>query len=50
VNITTIDSWTDEQKDQAIKWAGAVHLHASDNDDVDVPKKPDFLPVEDTEA
>lgn len=37
-------SWTKEQREEAEKWAGAVHLSASDNDDVEVPQRPDFLP------
>lgn len=45
VDIETINSWTEEQQDQVIRWAGAVHCRASDNN-CRVPKKPDFLPDE----
>jgi hypothetical protein len=38
-----IPAWTDEQCRLAEQWAGAVHLHASDNDDVVVPPMPTFL-------
>ncbi|TCO57171.1 hypothetical protein [Actinocrispum wychmicini] len=34
--------WTIDQRAEAANWAGAVHLHASDND-VTVPRKPTFL-------
>jgi hypothetical protein len=36
-------AWTSEQREQAINWAVAVHLDASDND-VTVPPRPEFLP------
>lgn len=35
-----IASWDDSDAYLAEKWAGAVHLRASDNDDVDVPATP----------
>ncbi len=35
-----IATWTEQQCDQADAWAGALHLRASDNDDVDVPAEP----------
>lgn len=35
--------WTYQQREQAIAWAAATHLDASDND-VPVPARPDFLP------
>lgn len=35
--------WTQEQREQALNWAVAVHLDASDND-VTVPPRPEFLP------
>lgn len=34
---------SDEDLEAADEWAGAVHLSASDNDDVDVPPAPAFL-------
>lgn len=43
VPLEVIAKWTDEQVQQAETWAGAVHYHASDNDDVVVPPKPEFL-------
>lgn len=42
-SLETIQSWTQAQKDEAVGWAGAVHLNASDNWDVIVPPKPEFL-------
>lgn len=41
--LETIACWTVEQKDQAAEWAASVHLQASDNDDVEVPPRPNFL-------
>ena len=42
-----VKQWTDKQKREAAHWAVATHLKASDNDDdVDVPRRPDFLPTE----
>lgn len=38
-----IDAWTDGQCRVAEAWAGAVHLFASDNDDVIVPPMPDHV-------
>ena len=35
-----VESWTDMQCMQAEQWAMATHLHASDNDDVEVPDMP----------
>lgn len=42
-SLDAIAAWSPEQSKQAQEWAAAVHLHASDNDDVVVPPKPDFL-------
>lgn len=39
-----ISKWTDEQRTLAYDWAMACHFHASDNDDVVVPPRPDFIP------
>lgn len=39
-----VASWTQDQMDRAYDWAMRVHLHASDNDDVLVPARPDFIP------
>lgn len=35
--------WTRAQRKQAVQWAAATHLSASDNDDVEVPPRPAFL-------
>ena len=40
---SVIETWTDEQYWQASDWAGAVHLAASDNDDIVVSEPPEFL-------
>jgi hypothetical protein len=40
----TIATWTDEQCREADVWSCSVHLSASDNDDIQVPLKPVFLP------
>lgn len=37
-----IATWSGEQRAAAIEWALAVHLRASDNDDVEVPERPYF--------
>lgn len=37
-------SWTQEQRDIAYDWAMRCALRASDNDDVVVPERPDFIP------
>jgi hypothetical protein len=41
--LSVLETWTDEQRHEAEEWAAAVHVHASDNDDVVVPPKPSFL-------
>jgi hypothetical protein len=40
-----VQSWTAEQRQQAVDWAAAWHLAASDNQVV-VPDRPVFLPLE----
>lgn len=35
-----IESWTDDQRADAFEWAALSHLHANDNDDVEVPPCP----------
>ncbi len=37
-----VENWSEEQRYAAVRWAGAVHLAASDND-VEVPPRPAFL-------
>lgn len=39
-----IDTWSADQLAHAYDWAMRVHLQASDNDDVFVPARPDFIP------
>ncbi len=43
IPIGVIPHWTDDEVKQAEAWASAVHLRASDNDDVIVPPYPKFL-------
>jgi hypothetical protein len=43
VDEAVVAGWNAEQRLQAVDWAGAIHLQASDNDDVEVPKMPVFL-------
>lgn len=43
VSKAQIAGWTDAQCRQAEEWAFAIHFSASDNDDVVVPERPDFL-------
>lgn len=40
VTLEDIAGWTDEQCQYAEQWAAAVHLRASDNDEVEVPPRP----------
>lgn len=40
-----VAAWTQDQMDRAYDWAMRVHLHASDNDDVYVPPRPEFIPA-----
>ncbi|MBW2142628.1 MAG: hypothetical protein JRG97_16505 [Deltaproteobacteria bacterium] len=40
--IEEIQGWTVRQAQEALEWAGALHMYASDNI-VRVPDKPDFL-------
>lgn len=44
VNVEQAAGWTRAQRKQAVQWAAATHLSASDNDDVEVPPRPAFLP------
>lgn len=43
VDEAIVSTWTDEQYWQAMDWATAEILVASDNDDVEVPQRPAFL-------
>jgi hypothetical protein len=46
VTAAEVMTWTQDQRQQALKWASATHLSASDND-VAVPEQPDFVAVGD---
>lgn len=37
---SAVRGWTDQQCMEAERWAHAVHFHASDNEDVEVPPMP----------
>jgi len=43
IPLEIIETWTDEDFSSALNWASSVHLRASDNYDVKVPKMPKFL-------
>ena len=43
LTVETVESWTQEQRDEAVQWASANWFRASDNAYVRVPPKPDFL-------
>ena len=45
-SIETIDGWDVATCTAVAEWASAVHLVASDHDDVEIPPKPDVLLVE----
>lgn len=38
-----VAAWTPEQRKLAAEWALSIHAAASDNDDVVVPPRPDFI-------
>lgn len=42
-SLEVIRGWTPAQREEAERWAGALHLSASDNEDVIVPSRPTFL-------
>jgi len=42
-STVAMEAWSDLEKRQAMEWAIAVHLVASDNDDVVVPARPAIL-------
>jgi hypothetical protein len=44
IDESTIAAWTQEQRNVAYDWAMRTHLRASDNDDVFLPERPDFIP------
>jgi len=50
VPLEAIRKWTNAQCREAEQWAGAVHLQASDNDDVSVPPCPAHVKEHDTPA
>lgn len=39
-----VSAWDMDMREQAADYAAAVHLHASDNPDVILPDRPDWLP------
>lgn len=43
VEEAEVAAWTSEQRKRAGEWALSVHIAASDNDDVKVPPRPDFI-------
>lgn len=43
LTVSDIAAWTDDQCRDAELWAGAIHLQASDNDDVEIPPTPEHL-------
>jgi hypothetical protein len=38
-----VKGWTPDQRKEVEQYCGAVHLSASDNEDVVVPERPEFL-------
>jgi hypothetical protein len=45
VGVEEVNSWTPEQRNEAVTWAFTLHVAASDNP-VEVPRRPVFLPAE----
>ena len=43
-DVTVISKWTNPERKLAYDWAMAVHFYASDNDDVVIPPRPNFIP------
>ncbi len=41
--LATIESWTQAQRAEIADYIGAVHMKASDNDDIEVPPVPELL-------
>lgn len=41
--LEEIDGWDQETRHKVYDWAAAVHMRASDNDDVEVPEVPEVL-------
>lgn len=44
--LTTVRSWPTVTREDVTRWAAAVHLYASDNDDVVIPPMPGVLGVQ----
>lgn len=42
VTLKEIESWSEQKLEKISAWASAVHLKASDNSYIRVPKKPAF--------
>ncbi len=43
VPFTVIENWSEKERKQVADWISAVHLKASDNDDIEVPPVPEVL-------
>lgn len=43
--LEVVATWTDDQVKAADIWAFSSYLSASDNDDIQVPERPDFIPL-----
>ena len=41
--LATVQSWTKSEWEIVRNWAASVHLSASDNTDIKVPPRPDYL-------
>lgn len=44
VTPAQVEKWSRPMREEAVRWASAAYLHASDHDDVPVPQRPSFLP------
>jgi hypothetical protein len=42
-SLAAIEAWDDDTRAEVVRWAGAIHLHASDHDDVEIPPTPGVL-------
>jgi len=45
MTVSDIAAWTDDQVKQADIWAWTSALSASDHDDIQVPPRPEFIPL-----
>lgn len=44
--LAVVAGWTAKQRQVACDWAGAIHVSASDNPGVRIPKRPKFIPAD----